>query len=123
MLRKVASLAAGSGRFALGILILPLTAASLFAAPSIQTVQYQCDRGAAVSATYLNVADQSFAVIFVEGQQVGLANVISASGAKYAQTPDGAGYVWWTKGDEAFLAWDDVPNGSEETLLSQCHAM
>ncbi|UWQ13451.1 MliC family protein [Aliiroseovarius sp. M344] len=105
------------------MLILPLTAASLFAAPSIQTVQYQCDRGAVVSATYLNAADQSFAVIFVEGQQLGLAHVISASGAKYAQTPDGAGYVWWTKGDEAFLAWDDVPNGSEETLLSQCHAM
>ena len=73
-----------------------------------------------VWATYISGDEGSLAVIHVEGQQVALGQVISGSGAKYAQSADGVGYVWWTKGDEALLMWEDVPNSTDETLLSQC---
>ncbi len=88
----------------------------------MDTLKYGCDRGATVWATYVNGTDGSFAVISVEGQQVALSQAMSASGVRYVQNPDAAGYVWWTKGDEAFLTWEDVPNGTDETLLSQCMA-
>ncbi|MDE9451796.1 MliC family protein [Aliiroseovarius sp. Z3] len=114
------SLTRGGVTLVLPLLALMSEAAS--AAPSIQTIPYECERGAVVWATYVNAADGSFAVVQTEGQQVATTNVPSGSGAKYAQAPNGAGYVWWTKGDEAFLAWEDVPNGTDETLLSQCQA-
>lgn len=113
---------AKTGRLALALLITPVMTVSAFSAPSMQTLQYECERGAVVWATYVNADEGSFAIIHVEGQQVALKTARSASGAKYVQAPDGAGYVWWTKGDEAFLAWEDVPNGTDETLLSQCSA-
>ena len=92
------------------------------AKPDIETTIYECERGAIVYATYINDDEHSSAVIHAEGQQIGLHHTRSASGAKYAQAPDGVGYVWWTKGEEAFLAWEDLPNCIDETLLSQCVA-
>lgn len=100
-----------------------LTPLSVSAEALIDTLRYGCERGAMVWATYINGDEGSFAVIHVEGQQVALGQVISGSGAKYAQAPDGAGYVWWTKGDEAFLMWEDAHNNTDETLLSQCRTM
>lgn len=89
---------------------------------SMETFEYRCARSASVLATYLNTAEDTFAVIFVEGQQVAMRNLVSGSGAKYAQSLDGAGYVWWTKGDEAFLHWNDPAAATDEVLLNECKA-
>lgn len=103
-------------------LVLATAVTPAWSSDALMTVQYVCEREAVVTATYVNSADASFVVVSVEGQQVGLTQVQSASGAKYAQATDGQGYIWWTKGDEAFLAWGIAQSGEDETLLSQCKA-
>ncbi|MCK8464822.1 MliC family protein [Aliiroseovarius sp. S1339] len=103
-------------------LVMSASAFPAWSSDSLQTVHYACERGAIVAATYVNSADASFAVVSVEGQQVGLTQIQSASGAKYTQDADGVGYIWWTKGDEAFLTWGNAQSGEDETLLSQCKA-
>lgn len=106
----------------LATLLVTLSVAPACSADGIETMQYDCERGARVTATYINTDGASFAVIAVEGQQIGMVISPSGSGAKYTQAPDGAGYVWWTKGGEAFLAWEDVPNSTDDMLLSDCVA-
>ena len=95
---------------------LPPAAAS---AQEFSSASYACDRGVQVPATYVNGPDLSLVVIQVEGRQITLVNEVSASGARYGWPSDGAGYVWWTKGDAATLYWK-TPEG--ETLLLTCAA-
>lgn len=103
-------------------LALPLCVQPALAEVSLDSVEYRCVRDVTVLATYLNTPEESFAVIFVEGRQVALRNVLSASGAKYAQAKDDAGYVWWTKGQNGFLLWVDPATGAEDMLLNECKA-
>ena len=80
----------------------------------IETV-YDCgDRTVAV--TYINAGAISLAVLDMDGEPVVAANVISASGARYA----GAHYVWWSKGDEASLY--DLMQGGEDAPTASCTA-
>lgn len=102
-------------------------AASFFGNPAqagtpFEGATYDCTRGVTVQASYLNTYEDSYAVIFVEGQLVALQNVQSASGAKYAQSPNGAGYVWWTKGNEAILLWVDPATNTDDMILKDCKA-
>ena len=61
-----------------------------------------------------------FAVAGIEGRQVLLAQVRSASGAFYAEGgEEGAGYFWKTKGAAAMLFWRDGAGG-ETLLLEAC---
>lgn len=99
--------------------LLPLPA---FAAAEVQTVTYSCERGVEIPATYVNVADESVAVIHVEGRQIALQITQSASGARYAWPSDGSGYVWWTKGNAATLAWFDAEHSEEVMLYAECHS-
>jgi membrane-bound inhibitor of C-type lysozyme len=55
----------------------------LAAAQEFTTQRYTCDRGVEVPATYVNGADQSLAIIHVEGNQITLVNEPAASGARY----------------------------------------
>lgn len=87
-----------------------------------ETVHYTCDRGASVYATYVIAEDDSSVVLAVEGQQVALAQQISASGAKYGPPEGEPGYIWWTKGDEATLyAQGKTPD--EDVSLASCMAV
>ncbi len=64
-----------------------------------ETINYQCDDELRIVVEYINVGDNSLAVIR-RGEETFIAsNVIAASGAKYA----GGHFEWWTKGDEATL--------------------
>lgn len=65
----------------------------------IRPVSYKCDGEPPVSATYINAPDNSLAILTIGTQTVVTANVLAASGAKYA----GGKYIWWTKGAEADL--------------------
>lgn len=91
----------------------------------VVTATYECERGVRVPVTYVNAdAGGSIAVLQVEGSQVALEQAVSASGARYAPAGEGAGYRWWSKGDEGLLLF--FPSGEaaeEETLLSECRAL
>ncbi|MED5609255.1 MULTISPECIES: MliC family protein [unclassified Pseudomonas] len=68
-----------------------------------RSVDYKCDDGRKFSVQYLNKGDNHLAVVPVsDSSSLVFANVISASGAKYAAGQ----YVWWTKGEEATLYKD-----------------
>ena len=99
--------------------LLPLQA---LAETDVQTVTYTCERGVDIPATYVNSADEAVAVIHVEGRQITLQITPSASGARYAWPSDGSGYVWWTKGDAATLAWFDAGHSEEVMLYAECHS-
>ncbi|MGL4279427.1 MAG: MliC family protein [Albidovulum sp.] len=81
---------------------------------------YICDRGVEVPVAYVNADDGAVAVLQVEGRLITLLNEPAASGARYAWPSDGAGYVWWTKGDTATLYWRDGEADSEAVLYAEC---
>ena len=83
----------------------------------VLTLQYSCDGGVVVPATYVNAFDQQVAVIHVDASQITLFAEVAASGARYGWPSDGANYVWWTKGAEATLYWKE---GGTETPLMTC---
>lgn len=59
------------------------------------TVAYSCSDGAERSADYINVGENSLAIVGIDGAPVVFVNVISGSGARYAARQ----YIWWSKGD------------------------
>lgn len=100
----------------------------LLAETSMNSALYQCDRDVMISASYINTADESIAVISADGwEHMVLVNVPAASGARY-EAPKGeavkdlwsAPYVWWTKGHEATLYHLD--DEAKETILLSCLA-
>lgn len=96
---------------------MPLPAAAEF---STGGGTYLCDRGVEVPVAYVNAAEGSAAVLHVEGRLITLLNEPAASGARYAWPSDGAGYVWWTKGDTATLYWHDGAKADDAVLYAEC---
>lgn len=88
--------------------------------PDYMSMHYSCDREVPVQVTYVNAAEGSLAVLMLENRQVVLENEVSASGARYGTGDDSGSYVWWSKGDSAFLMWRK--QGEETTILDNCHA-
>ncbi|WP_082714972.1 MliC family protein [Falsirhodobacter sp. alg1] len=95
-------------------------AGAAHAETTLQTVRYACERGVSVPATYVNADDMQVAVINVEGRQITLQAEEAASGARYGWPSDGAGYVWWTKGQDATLYWRAGDAEDETPILSEC---
>lgn len=87
---------------------------------ALDTLRYACERGVEVPVAYVTDDSASVAVLTVEGRQLALWQEPAASGARYTWPSDGSGYVWWTKGTEATLAWKDAAAGTETVLLSAC---
>lgn len=84
---------------------------------------YRCDRGVEVPVSYVNGADDSVAVLYLEGGLVTLPIGPSASGARYIWPSDGSGYVWWTRGDEATLSWRNGTTSQETIVYEACKLM
>ncbi|WP_455477846.1 MliC family protein [Bartonella sp. B10] len=85
--------------------------------PETQTVAYQCDTGTSkehVEVTYLNAGSISLVDFKWKDKRIVGANVISASGAKYA----GDQYIWWTSKNEAIFY--DLINDPEEDKPIRC---
>lgn len=102
---------------------LSLAAGGLFAqtpettvAPDVIT--YACERGVTVDVVYAG----DVAVLRAEGRLVSLGQAVSASGARYVERPDGTGYQWWGKGNEARLTHLDAPDGDDVDLYTRCIA-
>jgi membrane-bound inhibitor of C-type lysozyme len=104
-------------KLAMALCVLPGIAA---AEMQMTNGRYTCDRGVEVPATYVTDADQSIAVIQVEGTQITLFSEEAASGVRYGFPSDGSHYVWWTKGSDATLYWHDGATGKDATLLENC---
>ncbi|GGF86470.1 hypothetical protein GCM10007301_52930 [Azorhizobium oxalatiphilum] len=113
------SLAALSGLGALG-LSGPASAAELtLALPEGTQVHqvktsYACPAGAAFTVAYITAGNSALAIVPVAGQELIMANVLAASGARYA----GGAYVWWTKGPDAALY--DVRQGENAAPVMTC---
>lgn len=114
----------------MGILIaIALFTEALFAAdtPSASSVisqVYACDENKQVTAVIDDSdADQSKITISVAGdpalQNVEMHYQMSANGEKASNGK----LIWWTKGDEGFLANEDAPAGDGEVLISGCQAV
>jgi len=104
----------------MGLAATGFTAASQITIPlpegtEVSTVEaaYEC-AGKRLPVTYINAGSVSLAVLTIDGETVVAANVISASGARYA----GSRYVWWTKGDDADLY--DLMQGGEDRPVASC---
>ncbi|EJF79203.1 Membrane-bound lysozyme inhibitor of C-type lysozyme precursor [Candidatus Bartonella washoeensis] len=85
--------------------------------PTTQTIAYQCDTGTSkerVEAVYLNADNISLVDFKWKGDRVIAANVIAATGAKYA----GAQYIWWETNKEVTLY--DLANDPEEKKPILC---
>ena len=95
-----------------------LTATS--AQAETRALTYTCERGVDIPAVYVNGDDLGVVVLWIEGRMINLERTESASGARYQFPNDGSGYVWWSKGDEATLAWFDAEVGEEVTLYAFC---
>lgn len=85
-------------------------------------VTYACERGATVSAVYLNGRSNdggSGVVLAVEGRQIGLKQTRSASGVRYKQETHPS-YIWHVKGNDAVLSWHS--NGETEPIYLECRS-
>lgn len=111
----------------IGLALVMLALPGAIWADDIETRQYICERGAVVAATYLNIAERSFAVLQFEGRQKAFESAVSASGARYVATGTGEElsehptedpYIWWTKGDAATLSFG--PPSDETVIYANC---
>lgn len=83
-------------------------------ASDVVALTYDCGERQ-VEAVYHNADGVSLVVLTLGDETVVAANVIAASGARYA----GAQYIWWTKGDSADLY--DLMQGEDAPPVS-CRA-
>jgi membrane-bound inhibitor of C-type lysozyme len=86
-----------------------------------KTVKFQCDAegtkiglpSGSFSVHYINGAGNSLAVLPIGGKSIIFANVMAASGARYAS----GDYIWWEAGGAATLYLDSLAGKNQ----SSCH--
>ena len=80
-----------------------------------QHVSYACDQQEErLAVDFINAAPNFLALVPVDGKMLVFANVIAASGARYASGK----YEWWTKGANATLT--DLTAGKDAPPLLTC---
>ncbi|MBZ9712823.1 MliC family protein [Deinococcus multiflagellatus] len=114
----------------LALTALSLLTPALAATPPVQVtyrvLHYTCDGGKNLSVSYVNFGDQPmFAVLDWNGARYGLAQALSASGARYASLngPAGArgGLQWWEHQGQATLStFTGNSTVNTKTLLTGC---
>ncbi|MCA0175852.1 MAG: MliC family protein [Proteobacteria bacterium] len=110
----------------------PPRAASAATAPQgpppvvAQRHHYVCDGGERVQTdVYLTEAGPSFIVLHYKGHRYGLAQAVSASGARYVGlvgTNPEVGLEWWGKGNTAMLAEVNRQDIDDSRRLLDCKA-
>jgi membrane-bound inhibitor of C-type lysozyme len=81
----------------------------------IVTAIYGCGVGTEpLTVKYVNAAPNFFAIVPIEGEDVVMVNVISASGAKYVS----GRFEWWNKGVDVSL--HDVTEGLDAAPVFSC---
>ncbi len=87
-----------------------------------EPVVYSCDNGDRLVARYYSLSDESLffvKVLFPDGKEYTLPQVVSASGARYT---DDFEVCWWIKGDEAYVEKRDG-EGEWQPLYKECRVM
>lgn len=87
-----------------------------------EPVTYACANGDRLVARYFSLSDDSLRfvkILFPDGREYTLPQVISGSGARY--TDDGE-LLWWIKGDEARAEVRDE-NGEWKELCGECRVL
>lgn len=77
-------------------------------------VSYTCDTMKGLTATYINAPPIALATVAFRDEFVVMANVLAASGARYA----GDRFVWWTKGSTGSLY--DLTKGENAPAIATC---
>ena len=87
----------------------------------ISTVTFTCERGVTVPVAYVSTAGgPGFAVMQIDGRQIAMHQIVSASGTRYRSIDADQPYLLHGKGQDGFIAYgagDDAP-----ILLGECHA-
>ncbi len=76
-----------------------------------EPVVYRCSNGDRLAARYYGLSDGSLhfvKVLFPDGREFTLPQVLSASGARYT---DDAELVWWVKGERVYVEKRDESGG------------
>jgi membrane-bound inhibitor of C-type lysozyme len=76
--------------------------------------RYECEDGIERVVTYINAAPNFLALFPHEDKTLVMANVLSASGARYAAGQ----FIWWTSGPDADLY--DVTAGEDAAPIAHC---
>ncbi|MFC6488208.1 MliC family protein [Nitratireductor sp. GCM10026969] len=79
-----------------------------------RTVTYECGDAGTLDVEYINAGSVSLAVFAHDGEPVVAANVLAASGARYA----GGVYVWWSKGRNGSLY--NLMQGEDAAPVAEC---
>ena len=109
--------------FAAAILFAPVAASAapveLVLPGQVQrtSVAYSCSDGVDRTADYINVGENSLAVVDIDGAPIVFVNVMSGSGARYMPVNVNQTYELLTKGDAATLYED-----SDTVLAGDCTA-
>ncbi|MBK9656504.1 MAG: MliC family protein [Rhodanobacteraceae bacterium] len=108
-------------QLALALFSAPLLAADAPGSASATTLVYACDEGKQITSVIDDSdPDQSKITVSVAGdpalQNVEMHYQMSANGEKAGNGK----LVWWTKGDEGFLAQEDPPAGSGDVIIGGC---
>jgi membrane-bound inhibitor of C-type lysozyme len=94
-----------------------LTGAPAFAQAPVATVDYRCAEGKSLSAAYFDgptrtapdgrpIPGGRVVLTFADGRKLDLPQTLSGSGIRYANP--GETFVFWSKGDTAFI--EEGPN-------------
>lgn len=99
----------------------PLLATDTPAADSGRKLVYACDGGRTVTAVHDGAeSDHARVMVSVDGdpavQNIEMHYVMAANGEKASSGK----LVWWTRGDEGFLANEDPPAGDGEVVIGGC---
>lgn len=98
-----------------------LFATQAMAETTLATMEYTCDRGARVWASYITTAEGAFAIVNIEGRQVPF-NGVAAKGtdAEFLAVDPKEPYVWVTQGKEANMGYG--AKGSIIPIYARCVA-
>ena len=80
---------------------------------------YLCDNGDRIVARYYTLSDESLRfvkLLFPDGTEYTLPQVLSGSGARYT---DDIELLWWVKGDDAYVEKRDEA-GEWKPLYTEC---
>jgi membrane-bound inhibitor of C-type lysozyme len=102
------------GTTALGIAM--LAAAASAAETPIASVTFKCEGGKAIDATFY---PDSVDLTLTDGRSMELPQVISGSGARYANADES--FVFWNKGDTAFIT--EGPDDNDNMTYKDCVAI
>lgn len=75
---------------------------------------YSCEGLDDIEVEYVNAGANALALVPLEGETLVFANVLAASGARYAAGP----YIWWTRGRSADLY--DLRQGEDAPPIATC---